>query len=95
MILIYSDRYSSRLRYSLDLVFHTLMGTSYQLTQDETAFREASGPRLIYATNPIAVDGALTVRAVELLFEKGLKDQQIAIGQHNDLKTLFPHQQTL
>jgi len=89
MILIYSDRYSSRLRYSLDLIFHTLLGTSYELTQDEETFRLATGPRLVYAANPPAIEGVINIRAVELLFEKGLKDQQIAIGQHNDLKTLF------
>jgi len=89
MILIYSDRYSSRLRYSLDFIFHTLLGIRFELTQDEAAFRQANGPRLVYAANPPLVENVLSIRAVELLFEKGLKDQQIAIGQHNDLKTLF------
>jgi len=89
MILIYSDRYSSRLRYSLDFIFHTILGTSYQLTHDEAAFLQANGARLAYMANPISAEGLISIRAVELLFEKGLKDQQIAIGQHNDLKTLF------
>jgi len=89
MILVYSDRYSSRLRYSLDFIFQTMLGTAYQLTQDEVAFQKATGPRLIYSANPQLEEGAISIRAVELLFEKGLKDQQITIGQHNDLKTLF------
>lgn len=89
MILIYSDRYSSRLRYSLDLIFHTLLGTNYELIHDEAIFLQTVGPKLMYASNPQPQADVVTIRAVELLFEKGLKDQQISIGQHNDLKTLF------
>lgn len=89
MILIYSDRYSSRLRYSLDLIFHTLLRTNYELTQDALVFEQFAGAKLQYSANPQPYADAVNIRAVELLFEKGLKDQQIAIGQHDDLKTLF------
>ncbi len=89
MILLYSDRYSSRLRYSLDLIFHTLLGTDYTLTHDPETLLSATGPRIAYAVDPQLYEGALPIRAVELLFEKGLQDQNIAIGQHLDTKTLF------
>lgn len=89
MILIYSDRYSSRLRYSLDLVIRTMMGLSYELTHDPESFRNATGPRLAYASDPSGFEGSIVIRAVNLLFEKGLQDQNISIGQHLDLKTIF------
>lgn len=73
MILIYSDRYSSRLRYSLDLVIRTMMGLSYELTHDLEGFRNASGPRLAYASDPSGFDGCITIRAVNLLSKKGCK----------------------
>jgi hypothetical protein len=89
MILIYADRYSSRLRYSLDLIFHTFLATDYRLTHDPETILAEQGPRIAYAADPQIFDGALAIRTAELLFEKGLKDQNIAIGQHLDTKTLF------
>jgi hypothetical protein len=89
MILVYSDRNSPRLAYSLDLVLHSMLGLDYTLTHQPEKFHVEKGPKIAYSSNPATFDNGIILKATELLFEKGIKDQNIAIGQFGELKTLF------
>jgi hypothetical protein len=43
-VLVYTDKIGSRLRYSFDLVFRTLLGMPYQLTNDRVRAEAHDGP---------------------------------------------------
>lgn len=89
MILVYTDRTSPRLAYSLDLVLHSMLGVAYTLTHQAEKFHVEKGPKIAYCSDPANFENGIIIRATELLFEKGIKDQNIAIGQFGEIKTLF------
>jgi len=88
-VLVYTDKIGSRLRYTFDLVFRTLLGMPYQLINDKERAAAHEGPLLVYTSDPLSIEVGLRIKAVDLLFEKGLREQRLAPAFLDDLPVLF------
>ncbi len=86
-LLIYSEATSSRLTFVLGLIFRDLLGIHFKHTTDADVFRKYQGPCLSYAEKPIGDE--LFIYATDLLFEKGINDQQINVFDWEDTKAFF------
>ena len=51
MILIYTHSITSRVTYTMDLVFGTVLNTAYKLTDDKKEFEEYTLPKLAYTSD--------------------------------------------
>ena len=87
MLLIYSPSSSSRLRYILDVIFQDFLGIEYDFTKDSDKFLFHSGPKLNYSE--AAFGNELFIYSTRLLFEKGIRDQQISVIDWQDTKAFF------
>lgn len=87
MLLVYSPRSSNRLKYVLDLLLTDLLGLTYMLTSDESVMLEHSGPKLTYADKPSGNEPFLY--ATTLLFERGIRQQEISVFDWEGSKAFF------
>ncbi len=87
MLLIYSPSSSPRLRYILDVIFQDFLGIEYRFTIDAHEFSFHSGPKLNYSEQ--AFGNELFIYSTRLLFEKGIRDQQISVIDWQDTKAFF------
>ena len=88
-ILIYAPRNSSRLQYTLQLIFQHLLGIEYEFTTDLTRFSSSTDPKINYSRQKY--EDAIFLQADELLFDNGVKPLTIAPGEWKGIKTLFHH----
>jgi hypothetical protein len=88
-VLVFVERATPRLRYTIDLVFRTLLGWKYALLTDASQLEGYAGPLLIYTADPLKYETGLRIKAVDLLFEKGLKEQRLAPAYLDTLPVLF------
>ena len=75
MILIYAHKSTSRLRYTLNLVFRDVIQTSFKLTTNPVEFNLHDGAKLSYGLH--GLDNEFFVHAKTLLFENGIVEQDI------------------
>lgn len=87
MIHIYSARQSKRLRYTLQLVFDELLGYGHQLHVNFDDFEAAQGAKLIYGSKHDKSYPFLV--AQPLLFETGIKAQDMNASSYEDMPTLY------
>src|SRR5437762_11718370 len=90
MLLIYSPQSSSRLEYVLQLFFDELIQTNYRLTINEQEFELYRGPKLNYSKKRFGNENFLY--STDLLFENGIREQEISVGIWKGIKTIFAHQ---
>lgn len=89
MILIYSHILSPRITYVLDLVFRTVLQTTYELTSDRQAFEASALPKLAYTTDPDIA--TLRIRPHGLLAEKTIEEiRPVADKEHKGFPLFFP-----
>ncbi|MFN3528685.1 MAG: polysaccharide deacetylase family protein [Bacteroidia bacterium] len=86
---IYTDKIGPRLRYTMDLVFRTLLGFHYRLITDSKQVNLIQGPLLVYCADPMQFETGLRIRAVDLLFEKGLYEQNLRPAYLDELPVIF------
>ncbi len=67
MILIYTHSITSRVTYTMDLVFGTVLNTDYKLTDDKKGFEEYTLPKLAYTTE--LNTSRISILSNSLLFE--------------------------
>ncbi len=67
MILIYTHSITSRVTYTMDLVFGTVLNTAYKLTDDKKEFEEYTLPKLAYTTDLSL--SRISILSNSLLFE--------------------------
>jgi len=89
-LLIYADRPSPRLRYTLDVLFGALLPCTYRLTHDKQAFSDSELPRINYSAAPID-DAALHLLPCGLLAAGDIAPQAIEVFQHEGLPAFFGH----
>lgn len=87
MLLIYTAASSSRLRYTFDLFFRELMGCEYKLIHVKEDFIAHQGPKLNYSETLFG--GELFLYSSRLLFEKGIRSQEISVMDWQNTKALF------
>ncbi|MFM7217982.1 MAG: polysaccharide deacetylase family protein [Bacteroidota bacterium] len=87
MLLVYSPRFTYRLEYILDLFLKELLGTDYRIIQDEQEFLLHQGPKFSYADKPVGQEPFFY--ATSLLFERGIRAQEIAVFDWEGSKAFF------
>jgi hypothetical protein len=87
MFLIYTSSFTPRLHYIFDLVFRQILGIDYTITHNAQSFKDEPGPKLNYSTEQF--NDELFFYASGLLFEKGIRKQEISVFDWNDTKCFF------
>jgi hypothetical protein len=86
-LLIYVPKINNRLRYTFKLILTELLGLKFILTDDSREFLLSTQPKFSYAFHPVGDE--LFICAKQLLFESGLKDQEIQVNNLNDMPVFY------
>lgn len=87
MLLIYTDKLTNRLGYTLNLVFRELMGTGYSITTDKEYFVESSLPKLSYSNHKLCDEVFLC--KTDLLFHTTIGLQELNYFEQDGLPYIF------
>ncbi|MFZ4769305.1 MAG: polysaccharide deacetylase family protein [Ferruginibacter sp.] len=88
MILIYSHTISTRLQYICKFILEEQLGLKFSFTIDSESFKNHDGPKINYSDLEIEGD-IFIIKNHSLLFEKNIKEQNIACFELNDYKAFF------
>jgi hypothetical protein len=88
MILIYSHTISTRLQYICKFILEEQLGLEFSFTIDSESFKKHDGPKINYSDLEIEGD-IFIIKNHSLLFEKNIKEQNIACFELNDYKAFF------
>ncbi len=86
-ILIYSPNSGPRLIYTLGFVFRDVLGVEFNLSLDVNEFNSYDGPKLSYSER--ALKDELFIFSSRLLFEEGIKDQEINLIDFEGSKAFY------
>lgn len=87
MLLLYTHKITPRFRYITEFVLGDLCGFELAYTQSSGEFASYDGPKLSYYQT--SVTGELHVVPHGLLFEKGIRPQNISLAKWKDVPVLF------
>lgn len=87
IIHVYSDQSSPRLKYTLDLVFKNVLHVDYQLDHDFESFKTLNEPKINYSKKND--ETSISIKPDFLLFETGLSDRRIKMGEWEGLPAFF------
>ncbi len=87
MLLILTSSITSRLRYSVSLLFRELLGVEADLTTSPEDYNSFSGPKFSYSREPVA-DG-LFIEAAGLLFESVIYPHELKVSRIQGMPVLF------
>lgn len=88
MIVIYTNKNTPRLQYTMNLVFATVLKVDYEIMTDQKSFIHTTFPNFSYCENQLNNEVHFT--AADLLFETTIQPQLIEIKTVTDLPTFFP-----
>lgn len=88
VILIYSQRSSPRLRYSLNCLFSILPYWKYELTDNPIQFEQFQGPKINYSNRNVEND-SLTIPQDDFIFEKEIRSFSPKGGTYYGIPYLF------
>ena len=71
MLLIYTHQVTSRIKYTFNLIFKSILEIDFEITSDTEQFKRFEGAKLSYAKKQIANE--LFFENSGLLFETGIK----------------------
>ncbi len=71
MILIYTHKITPRVLYTMNLVFDSVLGLPYKLTNDKKEFEECNAPKIAYTSSKM--NDEIFIQADSLLFETDIK----------------------
>ncbi len=87
MMLIYTIKINKRIKYIFKLIFKELLGVDFTLTSNIEEFRKYQGHKINYSKN--LIDDEIYFSAVNLLFERGIKGQELNFIEFDGLKAFF------
>ncbi len=90
MLLLYAHKISPRFRYAADLLLGDLCGFELAYSNSSGEFASYDGPKLSYYETPLGSEPNVIPHS--LLFEKGVKPQNIALSKWNELPVIFKNQ---
>ncbi len=79
MILVYTEKITSRLEYALEVIFTSILGTGVKLTDDINLFKKEKQPKINYSSKELS--HCLNILPHQLLFENDIKEQNIQINE--------------
>lgn len=88
MLLIYLAQISPRASYVFDLIFNQELGIEYRITTDANVFELHPEEKLNYSNSP--KKGSFYIKSSPLLFEDGIKKQDIQVAEKYQTTILFP-----
>jgi hypothetical protein len=89
MIVIYTNKNMSRLQYTMNLVFATLLKVDYEIITDKQLFINSALPKFSYCENQL--DTEIHFTATDLLFETKIQQQKIELKTIANLPTFYHH----
>lgn len=93
MLLVYAHKISPRFRYAADFVLGDLCGFELGYTNSSSEFASYDGPKLSYFETSISGEPHIVPNG--LLFEKGIKPQNIGVTKWKDIPALFKNNDSL
>ena len=87
MFLIYTHKITNRLRYIFDFIFKEQLGCDFALTTDKEEFIHSESMKVNYSSRRLADE--LFFYPTPLLFERGIKKQNIKIGYQDTMPIFF------
>ncbi len=87
-MLVHVPKITDRVVYTFDLVLKQLLGLDFTLTSDEEKFSACKAPKMAYG--PSRIGEAPFQKAVNLLFERHINDQEKSSVDFENVKGLFP-----
>lgn len=87
-MLVHVPRITDRVLYTFDLVLKQLLGLEFSLTSDTENFKAFEGPKMCYG--PSRIGEAPFQKAVNLLFERHIDEQETSSVAFEGIRGLFP-----
>ncbi len=87
-ILVLIPKRTNRLIYIFNHILKELLGLEPSYTTDIEAFKNTDEAKMHYGSMPL--DKEFFISADNLLFERGIQEQELSWGRYMDLPTLFP-----
>jgi hypothetical protein len=87
MIAIYTKKITSRLQYTVNLIFKTVLKVDYMLINDKQVFMDSKFPKISYCDKPITDE--IHFYATDLLFENTIYQQPIEVQKNDNFPTFF------
>lgn len=89
MILIYTHNISPRAQYTIDLVFGTVLGIAYRITNDSAEYVMSDLPKLAYTVENL--NSGMFLESSNLLFEADMRKQRpVKTGEYKGFPIFFP-----
>ena len=89
MLLIYTPKITNRLGYTLNVMFRHMLHTEFSLTTDAGTFNSHADAKLAYGFER-PTETAPFIKAVNLLFETNISEQELRPYQEDGTAKLFP-----
>ena len=86
-VLIYTEKFSTRLSYIVEVLLGSLLGLPYQLTTDKKYFKDSSSPKINYSKTHI--DNSLQFLPSGLMKETGVRNVDPGYSKWNNHHVLF------
>jgi hypothetical protein len=87
MILVYTSNITPRVKYIFHFILHDILNIAYKLTSERSEFEGSNLVRINYSETEL--EGAVRVIPHTLLFETGIKEQNIRVTNWKDTKVFF------
>lgn len=87
MILIYSNKITNRVKYIFNVVFKDILNVEIDFTTDKTEFEESKLSKINYSHQKL--NSGLFFQPSNLLFETGIKEQNINVFETNNTIGFF------
>ena len=87
MVVIYTSHVSPRLKYIFKQIFERILKIDITLTSVIEEFIAHNGPKINYSKTPFSDE--FFIRSHELLFEQGINDLEIIMGEWEELPCFF------
>lgn len=86
-VIIYTENFSSRLSYSVEILLGSLLGLPYQITTDIKYFNNSVYPKINYSR--ISFENSIQIIPCGLLMEKGVRNIDPEFSLWNNMPVLF------
>jgi hypothetical protein len=87
-MVFYTPHHTPRLEYITGFIGKELLGETFQFAGDTAAFRQATGPKINYSDSRLT-DNEYWIVPHTLLFEQGIKSQELVVFEANGIKAFF------
>lgn len=87
MIAFYTNSITPRLKYIVNFIIGTILGSDYFITDDEEEYKRHSGPKINYS--PRKLNDGISINPHNLLFEDHIEKKEIFVTQWDNVKIFF------